>query len=108
MTALSLWDQPVEARKGRQALDRHAEAHRDRLTVLRAFLRQLCASAGRPVSADDARAYLARHPEWDLTPTRNYLGALFRESGWRFVGYVPSETPGSHGRRVGTYVWEGR
>lgn len=54
----------------------------------------------RPISADDLRALMARHPH--LEPpgdNRNVMGSVFRD-GWEQVGWIRSRTPGSHGNLI--------
>ncbi|MDH5761049.1 MAG: hypothetical protein OEZ65_15915 [Gemmatimonadota bacterium] len=57
------------------------------------------------VTATDAREELESWP--DVPPAeqlnRNFMGGLFRK-GWRAVGFHPSGTNGSHGRRE--MMWE--
>ena len=76
------------------------------LALLRGELARTSRDHGA-VSADDARRFMAAHPELGWPAGNNWLGALFRVPGWRCVGTTLSRTPGSHANLLRTWVWEG-
>lgn len=102
----TLFDPPpdTETRIARRVLAAFESSRGEWLDRIRALARELHATLGRPISADDLRRVMRQHP--GLEPpgdNRNAMGAVFR-GGWRAVGMIQSETPGSHGRIVRT--WE--
>lgn len=114
---------PSEGEKRKEkALERHERSGSRAVLIkyLRAELRQLYfrRTAGRPdserfVTADDAVAILREskvvpHTEDGEEEPRNWMGALFKEPGWRMVGSVPSLRPEANGRHVRCWRWEPR
>lgn len=65
------------------------------------------------VTADDAVRILKNtgivpHDEDGKEQPRNWMGALFKEEGWKYTGHtVPSLRPELNGRHVRTWRWEG-
>lgn len=80
------------------------------LLYLRGELREVYRTRGTFVTADDARLALRRSPykalEGDDMP---WLGALFRQKGWKHTGqWVPSVFAGNNGRQNRCWIWEGQ
>ena len=69
-----------------------------------------CEDVGRInayVTADDARRLLDADARFDGM-NRNFLGALFKASGWKPTGgFHKSETPGSHANRLIKWRYDG-
>ncbi|MEQ1573091.1 MAG: hypothetical protein ABL993_02485 [Vicinamibacterales bacterium] len=100
------------------ALEAVAERDREWLAALRGKLRELYLHrkatwpvSGMPayVCADDARRLCRQHPELRVPAgtSNNALGCVFRGKGWRRTGDTFSTQDGSHGNRIGTWIWEG-
>ena len=109
-TTQQLDDDQLELFAADAALAAQEKTHAELLQALRAELARLPAAdptTGAGVSADDARPFLER---WKLNENggrkKNYLGCLFRAKGWRREGEKKSTTPGSHGNRIGLYVYD--
>lgn len=98
---------PVDEVAERDAILRHlAWLRRDYLAQIRHHLKGL----GRPVTADDARAYFESLPNVPGPEqlSRNFLGATFKEPGWVCTGQsVLSRTKGGHANRILVWRWEG-
>lgn len=91
-----LTDAP-ESFTARRILAAYEATRGDWLTRIRRVAHELYHVLDRPISADDLREVMARHPE--LEPpgdSRNVMGQVFRD-GWERVGLIRSRTPGSHG-----------
>ena len=70
------------------AMVRHEANAYDLLVPCREYLRGLYRNSLRPVSADDARAWLdfAGIPDSQRGSVMAWMGALFREKEWEAVG----------------------
>lgn len=80
---------------------------RRRLVIIYRFR---CEDVGKEsafVTADDARKIIDADERFKGV-NKNFLGALFKASGWRAVGFHKSETPGSHANRLMRWIWEGQ
>lgn len=107
---------PSEGEKRKEkALTTQERTYKNALEYLRDHLRILYRSRREErnpdafVTADDARAALRRSHyrllEGDSMP---WLGALFREKGWKHTGkWVPSIYDRNNGRQNRCWIWEG-
>lgn len=109
-----IFDGARGARRKDAALDDAESGHGRDLRILRAELRAIYREREREqgraayVSADDARLFIKRQPHLRIVPGP-WLGALFKEEGWRATGHrIPSVVASNNGRRQDCYRWEGR
>lgn len=80
-----------------EALAAHEAKRGDLLHRCRVHLAQKHRATGRPVSADDARAFLDAE---GVQKSGAWMGALFKSSEWEMVGWAPSAFPANHGRSI--------
>ncbi len=111
MAGLPLFEN-AERLKFEQAVDALAGARAAYLEPIRAQMREMYFERARVfgeqarVTPDDARlAFEAMNPPADMS--RNFLAAVFRESGWAPAGKYISKTSGSHGNELNAYAWKG-
>ena len=87
-----------------------AQAAHSRAEVLSAGKRfAKLIALGRPtriVNADDVYAALLKsgYQEKELGPA---AGSLFKGKNWEYVGMIPSQRKGNHGRRIMVWKWVG-
>jgi len=80
--------------------DRVASHNPDFVELMRSEARAIADRSGT-VTIDDLRAFASRT---GIEPRhRNAWGSIFHERGWNIVGYIKSERPESHARRIA--VW---
>lgn len=113
---LDAFDGPRGERRKEAALDDAQSNHGRDLLLCRNYLREIYAERKRDyptgadvayVSADDARRFIKKNPHLRIVPGP-WLGALFKEEGWRVTGLrIPSVVATNNGRRQDCYRWEG-
>jgi len=87
-----------------EGLERVSSHNADWLERVRLEARRVSAWKGH-VSADDVRE---RADKLGLVPThRNAWGAVFKDEGWKPVGWKLSKRPAAHGRAVRVWTWIG-
>lgn len=105
---LDAFDVARGLRRKEEALDDAQSNHGRDLKLCREYLRELYAERKRDypigadvayVSADDARRFIKKNPHLRIVPGP-WLGALFKEDGWRATGKrIPSVVASNNGRR---------
>lgn len=110
---LDAFDPARGERRKEAALDDAESGHGRELKILRNHLRGLylerrgLGGSHAYVSADDARRFIKLNPSCRIVPGP-WLGALFKEEGWRGTGLrIPSVVASNNGRRQDCYRWEG-
>ena len=93
--ARAVWD--IEDRAKARGQARAAQAAPRETALAREAARRAYLKLGRPISADDIRAEAPELFE-DLPPGKkaNFMGSCFAGKEWVCVGFVRSNTPGSH------------
>ena len=116
--------EPVEATgeaKKEKALKLAEDGHPERLQRLREALKKLYHERATDpynphpslhfVTADDAVHILEKNNNYgygDINDPKPWLGALFREPGWKFTGdWAPSVRASNNGRMNRCWRWEG-
>ena len=93
--ARAVWD--IEERAKERGIRRASQAAPRETALAREAARRAYLRLGRPVSSDDVRSEV---PELfsDLPPGKkaNFMGSCFAGKEWVCVGFVRSNTPGSH------------
>lgn len=114
-TQADLFDAARGQRRKEAALDDAEAGHGRDLRLCRNYLRETYRDrtqdfppgVGAYVTADDARFFIKRNPHLRIIPGP-WLGALFKEEGWRATGKrIPSVIASNNGRRQDCYRWEG-
>jgi len=88
--------------RGLDAVEDHNMSWVDRM---RWVARRIC-DEEFTVSADDLRDYVHRNNDHPDHP--NAWGAIFRQKGWRMVGYKKSAAPSAHAREIKIWTWVGK
>ena len=92
-----------------QALGQLEDHFQHWLADCRRAMRWIALDEGRLVTADDARKWLARQP--DYQPPKggrlNWFGAVFKGDDWEPVGWHQSTHPGNHARPMRTWRYIG-
>lgn len=96
---------PLDAGLEQKELGLYATAlnNADFVALARTIAKEYCAKHGS-VTIDNVRCDLRMDGRQPSNP--NAWGSIFMETGWRIIGYTPSQVRSNHHRRIARWEWK--